>query len=87
MRTSCRMIWREFECLLITEFLRASQKERTILGKGIESAREKLRERADNTHLLWKGKYHCSADLLFEWFGLNWTKLVNMHLIQQNQSR
>ena len=38
------MIWRESECLLITEFLRASQKERTILGKGIESAREKLRE-------------------------------------------
>ena len=49
MRTSCRMIWREFECLLITEFLRASQKERTILGKGIESAREKLREREQTT--------------------------------------
>ena len=23
----------------------------------------------ENTHLLCKGKFHCTADLLFEWFG------------------
>ena len=31
---------------------------------------------AENTHLLCKGKYHCTADLLFDWSGsavlLNW---------------
>ena len=23
----------------------------------------------ENTHLLCKGKHHCTADLLFDWFG------------------
>ena len=27
----------------------------------------------ENTHLLCKGKYHCTADLLFDWFGFNQT--------------
>ena len=26
---------------------------------------------AENTHLLCKGKYHCTADLLFDWFGFS----------------
>ena len=26
---------------------------------------------AENTHLLHKGKYHCTADLLFDWLGLS----------------
>ena len=25
----------------------------------------------ENTHLLRKGKYHCMADLLFDWFGFS----------------
>ena len=25
----------------------------------------------ENTHLLRKGKYHCTADLLFDWFGFS----------------
>ena len=29
--------------------------------------------KAENTHLLCKGKYHCMADLLFGWFGFNQT--------------
>ena len=27
--------------------------------------------KAENTHLLRKGKYHCMADLLFDWFGFS----------------
>ena len=27
--------------------------------------------KAENTHLLRKGKYHCTADLLFDWFGFS----------------
>ena len=26
---------------------------------------------AENTHLLQKGKFHCAAELLFEWFVFN----------------
>ena len=25
----------------------------------------------ESTHLLYKGKYHCTADLLFDWLGLS----------------
>ena len=25
----------------------------------------------EKTHLLCKGKYHCTADLLFDWFGFS----------------
>ena len=25
----------------------------------------------ENTHLLRKGKYHCTADFLFDWFGFS----------------
>ena len=28
---------------------------------------------AGNTHLLRKGKNHCTVDLLFDWFGFNQT--------------
>ena len=37
----------------------------------------------ENTHLLCKAKYHCMADLLFDWFGF--AKLVNRYLIQHKQ--
>ena len=30
-----------------------------------------LNNTAENTHLLCKGKYHCTADLLFDWFGFS----------------
>ena len=26
---------------------------------------------SENTHLLLKRKYHCTVDLLFDWFGLD----------------
>ena len=29
------------------------------------------RGRAENTHLLCKEKYHCTADLLFDWLGFS----------------
>ena len=38
----------------------------------------------EHTHLLHKGKDHCTADLLFHWFGFD--KLVNLYLIQNKQS-
>ena len=28
---------------------------------------------SENTHLLCKGKYHCMADLLFDWLGFDQT--------------
>ena len=36
------------------------------------------RATADNTHLLCKGKYHCTDDLLFDWFGLDQTTKFHM---------
>ena len=30
-----------------------------------------VRMQPENTHLLCKGKYHCTADLLFDWFGFS----------------
>ena len=30
-----------------------------------------LNVNAGNTHLLRKGKYHCTADLLFDWLGFS----------------
>ena len=30
-----------------------------------------LLPKPENNHLLCKGKYHCSADLLFDWFGFS----------------
>ena len=30
-------------------------------------------KQAENTHLLCKGKYRCTADLLFDWFGFDQT--------------
>ena len=32
-----------------------------------------LRDNTENTHLLWKGKYHCLADLLFDRLGFGQT--------------
>ena len=45
----------------------------------------------ENTHLLCKGKYHCTADLQFDWFGFDQTctSLSNSTLAKQldpNQS-
>ena len=31
----------------------------------------KFQPQLENTHLLWKGKYHCMADLLFDWLGFS----------------
>ena len=30
----------------------------------------------DNTYLIYKGKYHCMADLLIYWFGFDQNKLI-----------
>ena len=35
-------------------------------------------DQADNTHLLHKGKYHCTADLLFYWFGIRFSVMFNL---------
>ena len=40
--------------------------------------------KAENTHLLCKGKYHCTADLLLD--GCDSTKLVNLYLIQHKHT-
>ena len=32
---------------------------------------KRLCDKAENTHLLRKGKYHCMADHLFDWFGFS----------------
>ena len=37
----------------------------------IDIALNGTRDEAENTHLLRKGKYHCTADLLFDWFGFS----------------
>ena len=39
---------------------------------------EILNEPTENTHLLRKGKYHCTADLLFDWFGFS--KLIKIYV-------
>ena len=33
----------------------------------------KSEDEAENTHLLREGKYHCTADLIFDWFGFGRT--------------
>ena len=33
--------------------------------------KEKKEHWSEKTHLLCKGKYHCMADLLLDWFGLS----------------
>ena len=39
----------------------------------------------ENTHLPWKGKYHCTLDLLFHWLGFDQTNksVVNLTLVKQ----
>ena len=32
-----------------------------------------MKTKSENTQLLCKGKYHCSADLLLDWFGFGLT--------------
>ena len=42
--------------------------------------------KSDNTHLLSKGKYHCSADLMLDWSGFNLTnKSVDNKQLNPNQ--
>ena len=43
---------------------------------------------AENTHLLCKEKYHCTADLLFDWFGFDQTSkyVVDTQANQLNQN-
>ena len=47
--------------------------------------------RAENTNLFHKGKYHCTADFLFYWFGLDQIYLLIHHKqsiwIQTSKSR
>ena len=40
----------------------------------------------ENTHLLCKGKYHCTTDLLFDWFGFSWTTGLHVCQIQTSQT-
>ena len=47
---------------------------------------EKLKVVVENTRLLCKGKYHCTPDLLFGWFGFNQTcKFVSNHRALYNR--
>ena len=41
--------------------------------------------RPENAYLLHKGKYYCSGEVLFHWFGFDWTS-VNLLLIQHNKA-
>ena len=34
--------------------------------------------RAENIHLLCKGKYHCMTDLLFDWLGFSYFAYVDL---------
>ena len=42
---------------------------RSIFVKGFHQCDQMAR--SENTHLLCKGKYHCTADLLFDWLGFS----------------
>ena len=41
-----------------------------LLNKGYQ---KHIKDWPENTHLLRKGKYHCTADLLLDWFGFGQT--------------
>ena len=42
--------------------------------------------RSENTHLLLKGKHHCMADLLFDWFGFSYQQINLFGKIQTSQT-
>ena len=42
-------------------------------GRTYPQTEDSLKLMTDNTHLLHEGKYHCMADLLFDWFGFGQT--------------
>ena len=35
----------------------------------------------ENTHSLHNGKYHCTADLMFEWFGFNGIVYIKINIV------
>ena len=41
----------------------------------------------ENTHLLRKGKHHCTADLLFDWFKLLCLSLIDKIFTSSAQSK